>query len=88
MAGRSPGEHNRLMRNLLWLFPVAVFFLNPNLGCVGPDEPQFQYGAAEMEAAIAGNWTFTITPNGAAASAVTLHLDEADSVPGPLRGAR
>ena len=71
------------MRNLLWLFPVAVFFLNPNLGCVGPDEPQFQYGAAEMEAAIAGNWTFTITPNGAAASAVTLHLDEADSVPGP-----
>jgi hypothetical protein len=70
------------MRNLFWLVPVAVFFLNPNLGCVGPDEPQFQYGAAEMVAAIAGNWTFTVTPNGGAATAMTVQFAEADNVPG------
>ena len=52
------------MRSLLWVVPIAFFFLNPNLGCVGPDEPQFQYGAAEMRAAIAGTWSFSITPNG------------------------
>jgi hypothetical protein len=70
------------MRNLLWLIPIAFFFLNPNLGCVGPDEPQYQYGAAEMEAAIAGTWTFTITPSGGTAIAMTVQLDEADNVPG------
>lgn len=70
------------MRNLVWLVPLAVFFLNPNLGCVSPDEPQFQYGAPEMLAAIAGNWTFTITPNGGTATAMTVQFDEADTVPG------
>jgi hypothetical protein len=70
------------MRNLFWLIPSAVFFLNPNLGCASPDEPQFQYGTAEMVAAIAGNWTFTITPNGGTATAMTVQLDEADNVPG------
>jgi hypothetical protein len=70
------------MRILFWLVPVAFFFLNPNLGCASPDEPQFHYGAAEMEAAIVGTWTFTITPNGAAAIAMTVQLDEADNVPG------
>ncbi len=70
------------MRNLLWLVPVAAFFLNPNLGCASPEEPPFQYGAAEMVAAIAGNWTFTITPDGGTATAMTVQLDEADNVPG------
>jgi hypothetical protein len=70
------------MRNLAWLIPVAVFFLNPSLGCVSPDEPQFHYGAAEMVVAIAGNWTFTITPNGGTATAMTVQFDEAETVPG------
>jgi hypothetical protein len=70
------------MRSLFWLVPIAFFFLNPNLGCVGPDEPQFQYGASEMQAAIAGTWTFTIMPNGATATAVTVQIDEAETVPG------
>jgi hypothetical protein len=69
------------MRSLFWVVPIAFFFLNPTLGCVGPDEPQFQYGAAEMQAAIAGTWTFTITPNGGAAIAVTVQIDAAESVP-------
>jgi hypothetical protein len=70
------------MRNLLWLVPITFFFLNPTLGCVGPDEPQYQYGAAEMRAAIAGTWTFTITPSGGTAIAMSVQLDEADNAPG------
>jgi hypothetical protein len=63
------------MRNLWWLVPVAVFFLNPNFACV--EEPQFQYGAAEMLAAVAGDWSLTITPDGGAATQVTVHVDQA-----------
>jgi hypothetical protein len=59
---------------------VAVFFLNPALGC-GPAEPQFQYGAAEMRAAVEGDWSFTITPAGGTATQVTLHIDEATTAP-------
>jgi hypothetical protein len=64
------------MRKLLWLIPVAFFFLNPGFGC-GADDPQFQYGAEEMRAAIAGDWTFTITPTDGAATIVTVHIDQA-----------
>ena len=69
------------MRNLWWVLPIAFFFLNPNLAC-GTDEPQFQYGAAEMQAAIAGTWSFTITPTGGTATEVTVQIDEADTAPG------
>jgi hypothetical protein len=69
------------MRNLLWVLPVAFFFLNPNVAC-GTDDPQFQYGAAEMQAAIAGTWSFTITPTGGTATEVTVQIDEADTAPG------
>jgi hypothetical protein len=65
----------------LWVVPIAFFFLNPNFGC-GTDEPQFQYGGAEMQSAIAGTWTFSITPTGGAATEVTVQIDEADTAPG------
>jgi hypothetical protein len=48
------------MRKLLWAVPIAAFFLNPGLACT--DEPEFQYGAAEMRAAVEGDWSFTIGP--------------------------
>lgn len=63
------------MHRLLWLIPIAVFVLNPGFAC--SDEPQFQYGAAEMRAAVEGDWTFTITPEGGTAIAVTVHLEQA-----------
>jgi hypothetical protein len=68
------------MRNLLWLAPLAFFFINPSVGC-GTDAPQFQYGAAEMQTAIAGTWTFDITPAGGTAMTVTVQIDEADTAP-------
>jgi hypothetical protein len=75
------------MRNLWWLVPIAVFFLNPSLAC--SDEPQFQYGAEEMRAAVAGDWSLTITPDGGSATQVTVHVDQAAApaaAAGPTRG--
>jgi len=62
------------MRRLIWLIPLAAFFLNPSFACT--DEPQFQYGAEEMRAAVAGAWSVTITPDGGTATQVTVHIDQ------------
>jgi hypothetical protein len=67
------------MRNLLWLVPVGAFFLNPTFAC--SDEPQFQYGAAEMRAAVEGDWSFTITPDGGTAMPVTVHVEQSPTAP-------
>jgi hypothetical protein len=64
------------MPKLIWIVPLAFFFLNPAVAC-GPAEPQFQYGAAEMRAAVEGDWSFTITPDGGTATQVTLHIEQA-----------
>jgi len=69
------------MRNLLWIVPIAFFFVNPSVGC-GSDEPPFQFGAAEMRAAVEGDWSFTITPSGEAPLQVTVHVDQAAAVDG------
>ena len=66
-------------RNLWWVVPIAVFFLNPSFAC--SDEPEFQYGAAEMRAAVEGDWSFTITPDGGDATQVAVHVDQAATAP-------
>ncbi|HET6284081.1 MAG TPA: hypothetical protein VFH73_24200 [Polyangia bacterium] len=38
---------------------VVVFLLNPTFACVS--EPEFQYGDAEMRAAVEGTWDATLT---------------------------
>jgi len=45
---------HRDMPKLMWIVPLAFFFLNPAVAC-GPAEPQFQYGASEMRAAVEGD---------------------------------
>lgn len=65
------------MRTILWLVPLGFFFLNPGVGC--SNEPDFQYGAEEMRAAVAGDWSFTITPAGGAPTQVTVHIDQASA---------
>ena len=62
------------MRKLLWLVPVAFFFLNPAIAC--SDDPDFQYGAPEMRAAVEGDWSFTITPDNGSAVALTVHIQQ------------
>lgn len=66
------------MRKLSWLLLAAFFFLNPGFAC-GPMEPEFQYGAKEMRAAIEGNWAVTITPTGGAAQDYVVTLKQAMS---------
>jgi hypothetical protein len=76
------------MRRFLWAVPVAVFFLNLGFAC-GPAEPQYQYGAAEMRAAVEGNWSFTILPDGASSPIqVTVKVEQAATAPGQRASAR
>jgi hypothetical protein len=76
------------MRRLSWLLPVAFFLLNPGFAC-GPPEPQFNYGAADMRAAVEGVWSFTIMPEGAAAPVqVMVKVEQAATEPSPQARAR
>ena len=68
------------MRSLFWVVPVALFFLNPSFAC--SDEPEFQFGAEEMRAAVEGDWTFTITPDGGAEMQVTVRIEQAATATG------
>ena len=62
--------------------------MNPGLAC-GPPEPQYQFGAAEMRAAVEGAWSFTIAPqDGSAVQQVTVRLEEAAGAPELARRAR
>src|SRR5450432_1682451 len=74
--------HACVMRRLAWLVPVACFLLDPSFAC-GPPAPQYEYGAAEMRAAVEGNWSFTIMPEGASAPIqVTVKVAQATALPG------
>jgi len=68
------------MRKLFWLLFVGFFFINPGAACT--DEPDFQYGAAEMRAAVEGDWVLAITPPDGAPIAVTVHVAQAATAPG------
>jgi hypothetical protein len=76
------------MRRLLWVVPVAFFFLNPSFAC-GPSEPQYEYGAAEMRAAVEGAWSFTILPDGSTTPLqLVVRIDQAAAAPGTGTTAR
>jgi hypothetical protein len=68
------------MRKLIWLLFIGFFFLNPGAAC--SDEPDFQYGAEEMRAAVVGDWSLTIALADAEPIAVTIHVDQAPTAPG------
>ncbi len=74
------------MRKLLWIAPIAFFFVNPSVGC-GSDDPQFQYGAAEMRTAVEGEWSFIITPSGGSPAQVTVNISQATAVGGSTASA-
>jgi hypothetical protein len=67
------------LRRLAWLVPVALFFLNPALACGGG--PDYDYGAAEMRAAVEGTWLLTLTPEGGTPSEVRLQIEQATAAP-------
>jgi hypothetical protein len=67
------------MRKLSLLALVGFFFLNPGLAC-GPAEPEYQYGAAEMRAAVEGDWVVTITPESGAPVEYGVNLKQSNGV--------
>jgi hypothetical protein len=70
--------HHLVMRKLSWLFLAAFFFLNPGFAC-GPGEAEYQYGAAEMRAAIEGDWALTIMPTSDTATELQVTIKQATS---------
>lgn len=68
-----------MVRKLSLLLLVAFFFVNPGFACAPEDE--YQYGAAELRAAIEGDWAVTITPTGGTATEYRLNLKQATSAP-------
>jgi hypothetical protein len=66
------------MRRLLWLLPVAFFFLDPGLACGPPPAPAYTFGAEEMRAAIEGGWSISLAPDdGSPVQQVTVLLRQA-----------
>jgi hypothetical protein len=49
-------------------------------GCSGNDEPDWQYGQADMEAAFLGTWSGTITPTDKEAAPLTVTIRSHDDV--------
>lgn len=56
-------------------FGLAAFLLNPAFAC-GSGEPDYQYGAAELRAAVEGDWTLSATPDSGAPLQLTLRLEQ------------
>ena len=59
------------MRRLAWVLGLAFFFLNPALAC-GPGDPEYQYGATEMRAAVEGKWNLAVDSEGQQTSVTVL----------------
>jgi hypothetical protein len=61
---------------------VGCWLLAPMLaaaaGCSANDEPDWQYGRADMEAAVFGTWTGTYTPEGGTAVPLALEIRASD----------
>jgi hypothetical protein len=75
-----------LAGRLLWVAPVALFFLNPSFAC--SSEPEYQFGAAEMRAAVEGAWTLVITPTGGMPVRVRVQVSQATPSVGTTPSAR
>jgi hypothetical protein len=69
------------LKSLALLAAVAFFLVSPGFAC-GPGDPEYQYGAKEMKAAVEGDWVVTFMPGGGAAVEYTVHLQQAARAPG------
>jgi uncharacterized cupin superfamily protein len=72
------------MRKIAVVLGALMFLLNPNLAC-DDGGPQFQYGEAEMRAAVEGNWQVTFTASNGTQTQVTLRIEEGTGTQTSLR---
>jgi hypothetical protein len=64
----------------LGLVSLGFLFLGVmSVGCSSEDE-EFEFGRADMEAAVFGTWTGTVTPPGETAAPLTLEIRARDDV--------
>ena len=63
------------MRKLMTGLGTLVFLLNPDFAC-DDGGPQFQYGEAEMRAAVEGNWLVSFAASDGTQTQVTLRIEE------------
>ncbi|HXJ23396.1 MAG TPA: hypothetical protein VMT03_24495 [Polyangia bacterium] len=73
-------------RRFLWVVPIALFFLNPGFAC--SSETEYQFGAAEMRAAVEGEWTFAITPASGTPVRVQVRVSQAGPAAATTASAR
>jgi hypothetical protein len=72
------------MRRLALSLAALAFFLNPGFACTGQDEPEFNYGEAEMKAAVEGTWVVTV-----GADQITVQVAEGhEAQPNQIQAAR
>lgn len=56
-------------------FGLTAFLLNPAFACSGA-EPDYQYGEAELRAAVEGDWALRVTRSSGAPLELTLRLEQ------------
>ena len=70
------------------LAPLALIALLAPTGCTATEEEEWQYGAAEMEAAIAGQWEGTLEVAGGAPAFLSVSLERLPPSASPACGNR
>ncbi len=65
------------MRRLLLSLAVLAFFINPGIACSSSDEGGFEYGEADMRAAVEGQWQLAWSAPGRASVSATVQISEA-----------
>ncbi len=75
---RPPADdipRGQTMHRIAFSLAVLVFFLNPGLACSpSPSDKGFQYGAAEMKAAVEGTWEINLLASDGTQSSVTVQI--------------
>jgi hypothetical protein len=62
---------------LIFVVGFVAFAMNPTLACSSVDEPEFDYGEAEMTKAVEGLWSLTFPlPGAEGTAAVTLRIEK------------
>lgn len=64
-----------LPRPWAFLAGAGAFLLNPTFAC-GSAEPDYQYGEAELRAAVEGDWALTVTHGPGAALELSVRLQQ------------
>jgi hypothetical protein len=69
---------------LAWVLGFVAFAINPALACSSSDAEEFEYGEAEMIAAVRGTWRLTYARPDATTSVLTFTVAQGPAASGAL----